>query len=75
MTIEQRYDAFVVALVVRAEDDVGAVLELAGGGLVPGLAVGGGEDGGEVAVRVMCDLSLHVMVGFQNMCFQQTHVK
>jgi hypothetical protein len=31
--------------------------------------------GGEVAVRVMCDLSLHVMVSFQNMCFQQMPIR
>ena len=31
--------------------------------------------GGEVAERVMCDLSLHVIVSFQNTCFQQTRFR
>jgi len=45
--------------------------------LVVGTCYGmwGGRRDGEVAVRVMCDLSLHVMVSFQNMCFQQMRIR
>jgi hypothetical protein len=42
--------------------------------LALGTCYGMWEGGGEFSVRVVCDLSLHVMVSFQNICFQQMHV-